>query len=75
MLKNEAEREILALVLLAIIVASLLGTWAIINVLNQRPSKTIDSVEGGARVTLEILPPLETPRTRTLQTPNEGEPS
>ena len=57
MVKNEVEREILAIMLITIMVVSLLGTWAIIRVIDQKQAKTVDKLyDGGAYVSLVILP-------------------
>ena len=57
MVKNEVEREVLALILLTIIIVSLLGTWAIIRVIDQKQAKTVDKwYDGGAQISLVILP-------------------
>ena len=57
MVKNEVEKEVLALVLITIIVVSLLGTWAILNVIDQKQVKNVDKYyDRGAQVSLVILP-------------------
>ena len=59
MVKNEVEREILALILITIIVVSLLGTWTILRVIDkQQKAKTVDKwYDSGATISLVILPP------------------
>ena len=56
MLKNEVEREVLAIVLLVIIIVSVLGTWAVINVLDHKQVQYVDNYQAGAQVSLYILP-------------------
>ncbi len=57
MVKSEVEREIFALVLITIIIVSLLGTWAIIRVIDERQVKTVDHFnDQGTYVSLVILP-------------------
>lgn len=54
MLKNEAEREILAILLVVIILISILGTWTVLHLIDQKQS-VLDTTTG-AYISLEILP-------------------
>ena len=57
MVKNEVEKEILALILITIIIVSLLGTWAILRVVDQKQAKQVDNYyDEHAQVSLVILP-------------------
>ena len=58
MTKNEVEREVLALVLVAIILISFIGTWAILKIIDkQQQVKYVDRYRDGSQVSLVILPP------------------
>ncbi|MBS3144169.1 hypothetical protein J4208_01145 [Candidatus Woesearchaeota archaeon] len=70
MIKSEVEREVLALILVTIIIISLLGTWAILGVINQKQVKSVDQYyDGSAQVSLVILPIAEqqTQQEKTTQ--------
>lgn len=75
MVKSEVEREVLALILVTIIIVSLLGTWAILGVIDQKQARTIDNYyAGGAQVSLVILPsPNE--QQQQLSQPTQGDSS
>lgn len=58
MTKNEVEREVLALVLVAIILISFIGTWAILKVIDeQQQVKYVDHYRDGSQISLVLLPP------------------
>lgn len=60
MAKNEVEREVLAFVLITIILVSFLGTWVILNVIDQKQQvKYVDHYRAGSQVSLLILPPSQ----------------
>ena len=70
MIKSEVEREVLALILVTIIIISLLGTWAILGVIDQKQVKSVDQYyDGSAQVSLVILPIAEqqTQQEKTTQ--------
>ncbi|GEM_PF-3402431 len=54
MSKNEVNREILAILLVVIILISILGTWTVLHLLDQK--KPILDTTTGAFVSLEVLP-------------------